>query len=206
MVITEILIAFTNTVIDFLPKIAGALILLLIGWLIGLVVGRVIKELLRRLKVDEYVARGKRPVFRLSDIFSVIATWSIYLVFIQAAVDTLGIVALSLFLQGILAFIPGLIKAIMVVIIGYALAEYVRQNVEASKVTYSGLVGRVLFFLTIYIAIAMALPLVGIDPFLVNALLLVIAGSVGIGLAIAIGFGLKNDIVKIVRKYGKKLR
>lgn len=206
MVITEILIAFTNTVIDFLPKIAGALILLLIGWLIGLVVGRVIKELLRRLKVDEYVARGKRPVFRLSDIFSVIATWSIYLVFIQAAVDTLGIVALSLFLQGILAFIPGLIKAIMVVIIGYALAEYVRQNVEASKVTYSGLVGRVLFFLTIYIAIAMALPLVGIDPFLVNALLLVIAGSVGIGLAIAIGFGLKNDIVKIIRKYGKKLR
>lgn len=206
MVITEILIAFTNTVIDFLPKIAGALILLLIGWLIGLVVGRVIKELLRRLKVDEYVARGKRPVFRLSDIFSVIATWSIYLVFIQAAVDTLGIVALSLFLQGILAFIPGLIKAIMVVIVGYALAEYVRQNVEASKVTYSGLVGRVLFFLTIYIAIAMALPLVGIDPFLVNALLLVIAGSVGIGLAIAIGFGLKNDIVKIVRKYGKKLR
>lgn len=206
MVITEILIAFTNTVIDFLPKIAGALILLLIGWLIGLVVGRVIKELLRRLKVDEYVARGKRPVFRLSDIFSVIATWSIYLVFLQAAVDTLGIVALSLFLQGILAFIPGLIKAIMVVIIGYALAEYVRQNVEASKVTYSGLIGRVLFFLTIYIAIAMALPLVGIDPFLVNALLLIIAGSVGIGLAIAIGFGLKNDIVKIIRKYGKKLR
>ncbi|MBS3055755.1 MAG: hypothetical protein J4452_04690 [Candidatus Aenigmarchaeota archaeon] len=206
MAITEILTSFTNTVINFLPNLAGAMILLLIGWLVGLVLGRVTKEILRRLKVDEYIARGKKPVFRLSDIFSVIVTWSIYLVFIQASVDTLGIAALSSFLQGILSFIPGLVKAIIVVVVGYGLAEYVRHQVESSGVTYSELMGRILFFLIIYIAIAMALPLVGIDPFLVNALLLVIAGSVGVGLAIAIGFGLREDVVKVIKKYGKKLK
>jgi len=206
MAISDILTAFTNTVINFLPNIAGAMILLLIGWLVGLVLGRVTKEILKRLKVDEYVARGKKPVFRLSNIFSVIVTWSIYLVFIQASVDTLGIVALSSFLQGILFFIPGLVKAIIVVVVGYGLAEYVRHQIESSGVTYSELMGRVLFFLIIYIAIAMALPLVGIDPFLVNALLLVIAGSVGIGLAIAIGFGLRDDVVKVIKKYQKKLK
>ena len=206
MAITEILTSFTNTVINFLPNLAGAMILLLIGWLVGLVLGRVTKEILRRLKVDEYIARGKKPVFRLSDIFSVIVTWSIYLVFIQASVDTLGIAALSSFLQGILSFILGLVKAIIVVVVGYGLAEYVRHQVESSGVTYSELMGRILFFLIIYIAIAMALPLVGIDPFLVNALLLVIAGSVGVGLAIAIGFGLREDVVKVIKKYGKKLK
>jgi len=206
MVITEPLTAFINTVINFLPQLAGATILLLIGWLVGLVLGRVTKEILKRLKVDEYIARGKKPAFRLSNIFPVIVTWSIYLVFIQALVDALGIAALSLFLQGILYFIPGLVKAIIVVVVGYGLAEYVRHQVESSGVTYSELMGRILFFLIIYIAIAMALPLVGIDPFLINALLLVIAGSVGVGLAIAIGFGLRDDVVKAVKKYQKRLK
>ena len=206
MAITEILTSFTNTVINFLPNLAGAMILLLIGWLVGLVLGRVTKEILKRVRVDEYIAREKKPAFRLSNIFSVIVSWSIYLVFIQASVDTLGIAALSLFLQGILSFIPGLVKAIIVVVVGYGLAEYVRHQVESSGVTYSKLMGRILFFLIIYIAIAMALPLVGIDPFLINALLLVIAGSVGIGLAIAIGFGLRDDVIKVVKKYQKKLK
>jgi len=205
-VVTQVMTNFINSAIEFLPKLFGALILLIIGWIMGLVIGRVIKEILRRVKIDKYIARGKRPVFKLSDTLSVIVTWGIYLVFIQAAVDILEIPALSQFLQGILAFLPGLIKALIIVIVGYALAEYVRENVEASKVTYSGLIGRILFFLTIYIAIAIALPLVGIDPFLVNALLLVMAGCVGLGLAIAIGFGLKDDIKKIIKKYEKKLK
>ena len=196
----EVLLKLWNSFVIFLPNLVGALILLGIGWLVGYVAGRIVKEILLRTKVDRYLAKGKKPLFKLSDIFSVITAWSLYIVFINAAVQTLGIAALVDVLNAILAFIPGLIKAIIVVLAGYAIAEYVRAKVEESGITYSDLVSKGLFFLILYIAIAMALPLVGIDATLVNNILLIIVGSFGAGLAIAIGLGLKDTIARLAKK------
>jgi hypothetical protein len=200
MVLTETLIVFVNSTIDFLPKLVASLILLAIGWLVGGVIGRVIKEILTRFKVDHYLAKGKKLVIKLSDILPLIFRWTVYLMFIQAAVQTLGITTLVVALDSILTFIPGLVKAIIVVLAGYALAEYVRRQVEASMITYSDIVAKILFFLILYIAIAMALPLVGIDPTLVNNILLIIIGSFGLGIAIAIGLGLKDTIATMAKK------
>jgi len=196
----EVLLKLWNSFVIFLPNLVGALILLGIGWLVGYVAGRIVKEILLRTKVDRYLAKGKKPLFKLSDIFSVITAWSLYIVFINAAVQTLGIAALVDVLNAILAFIPGLIKAIIVVLAGYAIAEYVRAKVEESGITYSDLVSKGLFFLILYIAVAMALPLVGIDATLVNNILLIIVGSFGAGLAIAIGLGLKDTIARLAKK------
>jgi len=206
MDVMTVFAVFLASVINFLPNLAAAIVLLIIGWVVGLVVGKVTKEVMSRLKVDKYVAGGKKPVFSLTDILSVVFRWAIYLVFIQAAVEAIGVTVLVAFLSSILGFIPKLIKAILVVLAGYAIAEYVRQQVETSKVAYSDLVAKLLFFLIVYIAIAMALPLMGVDPFIVNAVLLVLVGSVGLGLAIAIGWGLKDTIAAMVKKYERKLR
>lgn len=199
-VILEALTSFASSAVEFLPKLAAATILLVIGWIVGAVVGRIVKEILTRLKIDQYVAKGKKPIFKLSEIFPVIFSWSIYLVFIQSAVQILGIAALVMALNSILTFIPGLLKAIVVMIVGYALAEYISKEVESSKVTYSDTIAKILFFLIIYVSVAMALPLVGIDPTLVNTILLIIVGSVGAGLAIAIGLGLKDTVADMAKK------
>jgi hypothetical protein len=201
----QVLNTFLDSAILFLPKLVGAVILLAIGWVVGIIVGKVTREILIRLKVDQYVTRGKKAIFKLSDIFAVIFSWAIYLTFIQAAVEVLGIPALVTVFGGILAFIPGLVGAIIVVIAGYAIAEYVRQQIEASKIEYSGIIAKVVFFLTVYIAVAMALPLVNIDPFLINAILLVIIGSAGLGFAIALGLGLKDIIAVYAKRYLRKL-
>lgn len=202
----DVVTNFATSVVDFLPHLAAATILLVIGWIIGVVVGKVTREILTRVKVDEYISRGKKPLFKLSNIFAVIFTWSVYLVFIQAALseEVLGIPVLAAIVGDILSFVPGLIKAIVVILVGYALAEYVRREVDRSKVEYSNIISKVLFWLLVYVAIAMALPLVGIDATLVNSILLVIVGSVGIGLAIAIGWGLKDTIATLAKSYQKK--
>jgi hypothetical protein len=159
-----------------------------------------------RLKIDKYLAKNKKPLFSLTDILSVIFRWSIYLVFIQAAVEALGVAVLVTFLSNILGFIPKLIRAILLVVVGYGVAEYVREQIEASKLSYSDIISKLLFFLIVYIAIAMALPLMGVETFIVNAVLLVIVGSVGLGLAIAIGWGLRDTIAAMAKKYERKLR
>ncbi len=199
------LMIFLNSAMTFLPNLIAAVILLVIGWIVGTVVGRIAKEILVRFKVDKYISKGKTSV-KLSDIFPLIFEWLIYLVFIQAAVDSLGITALAEFVSTLVSFIPGLIEAVIVVVVGYVLAGYVRDNVARAKLVYADLMSKVLFWLIVYVAVALALPLVGINPTLINNILLIAVGSVGIGIAIALGLGLKDAVSVIAKKYVKKAK
>ncbi len=200
----EILLQLWSQILLFIPSIISVTIILLIGWVVGWIVAKVAKILLKKFRVDEYIARGGKPIFKLSSILPVIFSWFIYLAFIQSAVEVLGISALVTLLGYIISFLPGLVGAIIVTIVGYAIAEYARQQVEESGITYSGMLGKVLFFFIIYIAIAMALPLIRIDSTLINNILLIVVGSFGIGLAIALGLGLKETVANMAKKYRKK--
>jgi hypothetical protein len=197
---TEVLVNISDSFIKFLPNLLGALVLLGIGWLIGSVVGRIVKEIVRRLKLDDLLFKKKKPLFKLSDLFSIIFSWAIYILFIQAAFETLGIPALVEALSAILAFIPGLIKAIIIVVAGYAIAEYVREKIEESKIMYCKLVAKIMFFIIIYIAVATALPSIGIDASLINMILIILVASFGLGMAIAIGLGLKDTVARLAKK------
>mgnify|MGYP000754717515 CR=1 FL=1 len=118
----------------------------------------------------------------------------------------LEINALILFFQSLVSFLPKLIEAVILVVVGYAIGEYVREQIIRSGISYAESIGAFTFFLVIYISVALALPLIGIDPFLINAILLVIIGSLGVGLSIAIGLGLKDIVAQMAKKYLRKLK
>lgn len=204
MVIVETLNSLGATVLSSLPNIAVAIVLLLIGWLIGWAVIKVTRKVLEWVKIDHYIMHEGKSHFKLSKILPVVFSWFIYLAFIQAAVEALGISSLVTVVGVVLDFIPGLIGAILVIVAGYAIGEYVRRHVEDSNVMYSDWIGKGLFFLVIYIAVATALPLVHIDSTLISNILLVIIASAGAGMAIAIGLGLKDEVAAAAKKYGKK--
>ena len=75
-----------------------------------------------------------------------------------------------------------------------------------TKKTYATLVGKVLFFFILYVAIALALPILGVPSALVSNILLIIIGSVGVGIAIALGLGLKDAVADISKRYAKKMK
>ena len=206
--LSSILGQFLHSFINFLPRLGGAIILLIIGWVVGSLVGKGIKRILVRYRIDQRIARGKKLFLRLSEVIPLIISWLIYLIFIQAALseEVLGIPTLAEMVGAIISFLPGLLEGVIIVIVGYALAEYIREQIERSKLVYSEIVGNVLFFFIIYVSIALALPLWGINPSLVNNILLIIIGSVGAGLAIAIGLGLKDIVREEAKKYLKRIK
>lgn len=194
-----------SSFVEFFPNLLGAVILLLLGLFIGKIVGGVVKRLLIKLRVDRLVFAAR--AVRLSDIFSTIIRWVIYLAFIWAAVETLGIVALTEIMRGIvLQFLPGILWGIVILVVGYVVAEYVKNLVEKSRVTYSEIVSKAVFWLILYVAIAAALPKFGIDPTLVNNILLIIVASAGAGMAIALGLGLKDIVRESAQRYLRKRR
>ena len=206
MALENMLLTLWNGFVASLPGIVAAIVTLIIGLIIGKVVGRVVRELLNRLKVDQYVLEGEKVTFKFSDLFSVIARWWIYLVFIEAAAEFLGVQAITEFVRTIIVFLPGLVEAALIIIIGYVLAEYIKDKMISKKTFYGSVVGKLVFFLLLYISVAMALPFVGIDPLLVNWILLIMVASVGLGIAIATGLGLKDVVAQNAKKYIKKPR
>jgi hypothetical protein len=202
--VLTVLESFTTSVIELIPNLIGAIILLVIGWIIGMLVGKAVKKVLTAYDIDSRIG-GEKPTIKLSSILPKIITWTIYLVFIQSAVEVLGIESLVEVVGAIIAFIPGLIGAIIVVLAGFVLGNYVNRQVRASKMAYADLVGTGLFFLAIYVSVALALPLVGLDPTLINNILLLLVASVALGLGIALGLGGKDAVADLIKTYQKKM-
>jgi len=201
--IIEILTNFATQVVNYIPNVVSAIILLIIGLVVGKIAGRVVKEIIVRSKVERYITEGRRLPISLGDILSVITRWWIYLAFITAALskEVLGIQTLAEWIATINAFIPNVVGAVLIIVVGYAIGEYVRQQIERSGTLHAGIVARIVYFFILYVAVAMALPVLGIPATLVNAILLAIVGSLSLGLAIAIGLGLKDVIAKAAESY-----
>ena len=195
---------FALNFISFLPNLLSALIILIIGWGAGVFTEKSLKIVLKKLKIVQFIERG-RPGFRITNLIPLLSKWAIYLVFIWMAVDVLQIAVLSETLKAIvLEFLPGLIMATVIIIVGYGIAEYVRALIEKSKIFYSDIVSKLIFWLIIYIAFALALPKIGIDVWIINAILLIIVACFGLGISIAIGLGMKDIVAKVARKRLRK--
>ena len=206
--VVEILADLTRNVVGFLPNLISAIILLVIGLVVGKIVGRVVKEVLLRAKLDYYVSETKKPVYSLADIFATVSRWWIYLAFITAALsrEVLGITYLASWVAEINSFIPRIIGASVVLIVAFVLAEYIKSHIKKTNTLWGAVVGKVLFFFVMYVAIALALPILGVSSTLVNNILLVIVGSVGLGVAIALGLGLKDSVSELSKKYVRKMK
>lgn len=204
--IAKILERFATITINYIPNLVASIILLIIGLVAGKAVGILVKEVLVKLKIDEYIPLKKKKVISISDIFSIISRWWIYLAFISAALSeqVLGVPVIANWVASIMNFIPNIIGATVIIIVGYLLGEFIGNELKKSETHYGDLIGKVILFFIMYVAIAMALPLLGIPTTLVENILLIIIGSIGLGLAIAIGLGLKDVIAEMARRYLKE--
>jgi membrane protein DedA with SNARE-associated domain len=204
--VVGIMTSLWNSTVAFAPNLVGALIILVLGYVIGRILGGATKRLLTRLEVEKHIQQKGHLKLEVTSIFDVIVRWIIYLAFIQAASETLGIASLVYFVGQVLSFLPGLLWASIVILVTYLLGNYIKEQVIASETIYADLVGKVVLFLMIYLGIALALPFVGIDATLINNILLIIIASVGIGVAIAVGFGLKDMVEDLFKDYAQEFK
>jgi len=206
MVVQDVLLTLWDSFLIGLPSLILAIVWLIIGFIIGKVAGRIVKEILVRVKLDQFIVERDKIKIKFSDIFSMIAKWIFYLLFISIAAESLGIELIINLIRQTITFLTGAIEASVIIIVGYGLAIYIKEKVVQSKTFYGEVVGNLIFFLIMYISIALALPFVGIDPTLINWILIVIVGSLGAGIAIAVGLGLKDVVRESAKSYTDKFK
>ncbi len=201
------------TVISYLPAILAAVVVFLIGWIVGIVLYRVIVEVVKVLRVNEALkAAGvndaaKDAGFKL-DVGKFLATlveWFIILVFLDASLEILGLTRVTIFLQSVvLLYLPQVIVASLILILGAIVAEVVKGLVSGSAraagATSGNLAGTVAKWAIWITAILAALNQLGIASDFVQTLFTGVVIALSLAFGLAFGLGGKEAAARTIEK------
>ena len=188
-----------DTVGDFLPQLAGALVLLVLGLLIAWMLGRLTRraltaagldELAARWRVDETLARARlgRSLARLAGA-AVRITVSIVVVF--AALTLLGLEPLSQSLNEAVLFLPNLIVASALVLAGVVLAGLARERVDrlSYQMDFAVPLGQLAQVSVLAVFGLMALAQLGVSAGILFAVVVILLAAAAATFALAFGLG-----------------
>lgn len=127
-----------RTVTTFVPKLVGFLVILLVGFFVAKAVAKLVDKVLERAGFDQAVERGgiRRALatsqYDASDIVAKLVFYAIFVPVLSAALGTLGIDALAQPLAAFIALIPKILVALVLVVLGAALATGVKGLVTTT--------------------------------------------------------------------------
>lgn len=177
-----------QTVINYAPKVLGALLLLIVAWLVASLIRAIARRGLKALNVDEKLNSvgtdsGSQVVKTLSDV----VYWIVFLCFIPAILGVLGLVGIlapiQTMLSNVLGYLPNVLGAALIFILGMLIANIVRQlittfltniglnkfaennSVKADFTTggLAGLIGTIVYALILLAVLSAALSTLRID-------------------------------------------
>lgn len=190
------------TVAQYLPAILAAVIIFVIGWIVGVILYRIVVEVVRVLRLDDALkAAGlnemaSRAGFKLDigRFLGLLIEWFVILVFLVASLDVLGLTRVTIFLQTVvLLYLPQVIVAALIIILGAIVAEVVRGLVSGSAraagahgANLAGTIAKWAIWVTVILA---ALNQLGVATEFVQTLFtgIVVAASLALGLAFGLG-------------------
>lgn len=204
-----------NRFVNFLPNLIGAFIILVVGWIVGMIIGVIIDRLFRiiglqtlfeKAKVEDVLKKGNIEKDTTALLASV-AKWIFYLVAFISAANTLRLPDVANFLDRILAYIPSVVAAGAILLIGLVLAHFlsnvVKGSLLAADLAAAEAVAAIVRYAIIIFAFLAVLTQLGIAESLIRTLfiglvaLLAIAGGLSFGLG---GQEAARDLIEKVRK------
>ena len=181
----------------FLPKFLGFLLILIIGYFIAKALGTLFEKVLERVGFDRAVERGgvkdalARTSYDASDIVGKLVFYLLFLLVLQLAFGVFGPNPISDLLEGIIAYLPNVIAAIIIIVVAAAVAAAVRELAGAALANLSW--GRVLANVAggaiLTVGFFAAVSQLQIAPAIVNAVFYAILAIIVGSLVIAIGGG-----------------
>ncbi len=192
----------------FLPSILGAILLLLIGW----VVARILRTVAIRTAfivdrmMSRFIATASAERAKLSQssakILGSIVFWLVLLFFITAATQMLGLNAFTAWLAGVVNYVPTLFAGALIIAAGFLLSRLARELVVATS-AIAGTRQRELLGRTVQAIILISALLVGADQVGIKVTFLVIiaaaaGGTIGASVALALSLGARNYVANLI--------
>lgn len=194
----------------FLPDLFAGILILIIGLVLSSVLGSIAKRAVRYTQLDKFsedtnTTKRLKEVgveFSPSALVGFVVKWFFLVVTFIAVADVLGLTQVTIFLNQVILYLPNVVAAILILVVGIVVGDFLQRVVQASAGVSkavpgrSELLGAVARWSVLLFAVFAALSQLGI----VEDLIKIVVGGVTLALAIAIGLGSKDKVKDIVEK------
>ena len=200
-------------VISYLPTLIGAIIVFIIGLIVasalGTLVGKIISvfkidEGLKKLGVEKYFDRAGLRV-DTAMFFDRIVFWFLIIAFLLAATDILRFYALSAFLRDVLAYIPNIVVAVLIMLAAAILANFleklVRGSVLSARLHAAKFLGGLTWYSVIIFGFLATLVQLNVATTIINTVITGFIAMVALAGGIAFGIGGKDYAAHLISRF-----
>src|SRR5215218_1836305 len=196
-----------ETFFAFIPQLIGAIVILVVGYIVAKILQAVVSRVLKAVGFDGWMERGGIKQFfdraqtraTPATLLGKLAFWFVFIIAITMAADALGIRQVSAVLGQLIAYIPSIIAAILILVLAALLANFLSGLVRGA--TGSDLLASVARYAIIVYAAFAALTELGIAVQLTAPTFLIVLGAFALAAAIAFGWGGRDVAKDIIGRY-----
>ena len=202
----DMLTSFRDNLLDFLPKLILAIVVLVLGYLLA----RLIKYLIIKLisyfnKLVNQLFKSTIPFNQLERSARFIGSIFFWLIFLSAFIiisDILGLTLVTDWMESILQYSPNILASILIILIavfaGRILAEIITSLSKKVGLTYGNTLGKIVQYLILVTAIIIAIDQIGIEVSFLISLINIIIAALLFGASLAFGLGAKTVVSNIL--------
>lgn len=205
-----------SSTLILLPVVIGAVVIFAIGVVISFWTKRLIQQVLKAAGVskfaqtsgvNDYLKKADLKI-KLVDLIATFFEWLIILVFFLAAVDILGLTALSQILSEILSYVPNVLAASFILAAGYFLANIIAAFVRGALVSVdkkaAKTIGQISKWIIVVIAVFTSLSQLKIANEIISILMQGLTYTVVLAVGLSVGLGSKDFVAKLLDDWYKK--
>lgn len=195
--------------LTYTPQIIGALILLIIGWVVAWVLSRFTLSLVRfgsslwsKLALRVFKTPVKEVKSSHAKIVSRTVFWLIMLFFIAAATSNLGLDFFATWLRELLGYVPRILAGLVIIVGGYFLGSIAsvmaQAGAESAGFKRTHLLGDMIKLAVIFTALVVGVEQLGVNLQFVTTLVIVLSGVLTLGVSIAFGLGSRDLVANLL--------
>jgi len=199
--------------VSYVPKLLGALLLVLAGYLLARMVGAATAGLMKLVGLDRLLA--KTPLQNLfnksssaktgSDILGLLIFWLIFLLFGITATDMLDLPTVSATLTDLAHYLPKVGLAVLIIVLGMMAASYVKDLISlacsSAGISQGTIVAQTFYVAAILVVFVTAVNELGIDTTLLNSTILIGFGGLIAGAALSFGLGARGTVANLIASH-----
>lgn len=201
---------------ELIPALLGALVIVFAGYLLAKVLERLVDKGLKRIGLNNMLARGgvleaverSGAHFNPTRVISNLVFWLVMFSVILVAANALGLDSLASTFGELVSYIPSIIAAIVIILVGILLGQFVGGLIAASAGALHG--GRALARIgsgaVILLAVFMALQELEIATEIVSTAFAILFGAISFAIALAFGLGNRELAGEITREWYDRYR
>lgn len=198
---------------DVFPNVLGAIVVLVIGWLITKLIVKAINKLLKLSKANKLddklneieIIEGKQLNFDTVKLVSNFVKWILYVVLLITTSDIMGLDIISNQITHLLSYLPQLFAALVIFTLGLLFANFVKKGLKSffDSMDLSGgkIISQIVFFLLLTFISITALNQAGIDTTIVTSNITMIMGGFLLAFSLAVGIGAKDVVSRLMKTF-----